>query len=472
MANVSTTERVTNTTSETEVSAATEPVVQQRLSRRSRLLLAHIGPLGWFLFDFAIAAFAAMLAFVLTPKDVGTLSNHVSPVLFAIEFAISLGIVAQIAGLHDARSQTQPDRIYMRVVSVVFVAMALLLVVLSALHFLKVGRYIVMITVFSCSWLMIVARITASHFAANYLQSVAFLGPDLFCFRGSQFVDSQEKPFRITSRTFDNSESNIAVWAVEQGIDEVIFDPFSLSDGDDERLLDCLDEGIKVSSYSDFVEEQYLMVPVEEIDANWIFSARLDLAHPYYHGVKRLIDMAASIIGLALTLPVILIAIVLIKLESRGPAIYSQIRTGRFDRPFRIYKLRTMVQNAETTGAQWASVGDSRITRLGRFLRRTRIDELPQFWNVLLGDMSLVGPRPERPQFVQMLKKEIPFYLQRHLVKPGLTGWAQINYRYGASVDDSKNKLMYDLYYVKRASLALDLQILLRTVGTMMKGSR
>jgi lipopolysaccharide/colanic/teichoic acid biosynthesis glycosyltransferase len=170
--------------------------------------------------------------------------------------------------------------------------------------------------------------------------------------------------------------------------------------------------------------------------------------------------------------PILLLAMILIKLESRGPAIYSQERIGRFKRPFRIYKLRSMVSNAEVNGAQWASRSDSRVTRVGKLLRLTRIDEIPQFWNVIRGDMSLVGPRPERPEFVELLAREIPFYLQRHLAKPGLTGWAQINYPYGASVVDAGNKLMYDLYYVKRASLLLDLQIALRTLGTVMSGSR
>ena len=168
----------------------------------------------------------------------------------------------------------------------------------------------------------------------------------------------------------------------------------------------------------------------------------------------------------------ILLAALVVKLESKGPAFYSQVRVGRFNRPFRIYKLRTMVNNSETSGAQWATKNDSRITAVGKFLRKTRLDELPQFWNVLKGEMSLVGPRPERPEFVEDLGKEIPFYLQRHLVKPGLTGWAQINYPYGASVEDSYNKLTYDFYYIKNASMGLDLQIFLRTTGTVMKGSR
>ena len=131
-----------------------------------------------------------------------------------------------------------------------------------------------------------------------------------------------------------------------------------------------------------------------------------------------------------------------------------------------------MVHNAEQEGAKWASTADDRVTRVGRFLRRTRLDEVPQFCNVLKGEMSLIGPRPERPEFVSTLAKEIPFYVQRHLVQPGVTGWAQINYPYGASVEDALNKLTYDLYYVKRASVGLDIQILLRTLGAISKGSR
>ena len=188
--------------------------------------------------------------------------------------------------------------------------------------------------------------------------------------------------------------------------------------------------------------------------------------------IKRSFDIVVAVSGLLVLFPLLVVVAVLIKLESRGPAFYSQERVGQFNRSFRILKLRTMVRDAEREGAKWASRGDSRITRIGRFLRKTRIDEIPQFWNVLRGEMSLTGPRPERPEFVEMLAEQIPFYLQRHLVKPGLTGWAQINYPYGASVEDAANKLKYDLYYIKHASIVLDFQIALRTVGTLMSGSR
>ncbi len=255
-------------------------------------------------------------------------------------------------------------------------------------------------------------------------------------------------------------------------VDEIVFDERA-DDIDDERLLRCLDAGVKVSSFTDFVEEAYNFVPVEQIDARWLFAARLDLTHPYYAGIKRFTDVVVSMIGLVLSAPLMLVAAIAIKLTSRGgPVLYSQERVGRFGRPFRIYKLRTMVTDAEQHGAQWASTNDSRITPVGGFLRKTRLDEVPQFWNVLKGEMSLIGPRPERPEFVELLENSIPFYVQRHLVNPGLTGWAQINYPYGASIEDARNKLMYDLYYIKNASVVLDVQIFLRTIGALMKGSR
>ena len=171
-----------------------------------------------------------------------------------------------------------------------------------------------------------------------------------------------------------------------------------------------------------------------------------------------------------LTAPVMVMAGTMIALESRGPVIYRQERVGRGGRPFTVLKFRSMAQDAEKDGARWAAVNDSRITRVGRLLRRTRIDELPQLLNVIRGEMSFVGPRPERPEFVAMLTEQIPFYAVRHSVKPGLTGWAQVRYSYGATIEQSVKKLEYDLYYVKNHTLFLDLVILLETVRVVLLG--
>ena len=191
--------------------------------------------------------------------------------------------------------------------------------------------------------------------------------------------------------------------------------------------------------------------------------------------MKRLFDIVVSLIILLITLPFSLIAAVLIKLESPGPILYRQERVGLHGDTFMVLKLRSMRQDAETGGSpQWAQLRDPRVTRVGAFTRKTRIDELPQLINVLRGDMSFVGPRPERPFFVDQLSKEIPFYRERHCVKPGITGWAQINYPYGASLEDSRQKLSYDLYYVKNHGLFLDFIIILSTVRVilMQQGAR
>jgi exopolysaccharide biosynthesis polyprenyl glycosylphosphotransferase len=230
--------------------------------------------------------------------------------------------------------------------------------------------------------------------------------------------------------------------------------------------------GVQVSDYSSFIERTFFKVPVEQIGSDWFFQIDTSGDYVLYRAVKRMADLVLGMAGLALSAPVLLLALILIKLESHGPAFYSQVRVGRFGRPFRIWKLRSMRSDAEKEGAQWAQEGDTRVTRVGRVLRITRLDEAPQFWNVLKGEMSFVGPRPERPEFVNELAKEIRFYQHRHLLKPGITGWAQINYPYGATPEDALNKLKYDLYYVKNASLMLDVQIVLRTIGAVMKGAR
>ena len=179
---------------------------------------------------------------------------------------------------------------------------------------------------------------------------------------------------------------------------------------------------------------------------------------------KRSFDIAVGSLLLILSLPVIALFAVLVKLDSKGPAFFRQQRVGLYGRPFWVLKLRSMRTDAEKDGAKWACENDPRITRLGRFIRKVRIDELPQTWSVIKGEMSFVGPRPEVPHFVNDLEDKLPYYAERHMVKPGITGWAQINYPYGASVEDSKTKLSFDLYYIRNAGFWLDALILLKTI--------
>ena len=187
--------------------------------------------------------------------------------------------------------------------------------------------------------------------------------------------------------------------------------------------------------------------------------------------IKRLFDIVAASFLLLLSLPVMLVTAILIVLEDGFPVFYRQERVGLDGRLFKVIKFRSMRNDAESDGQpRWATADDDRVTRVGRFIRRVRIDELPQLYSVLAGDMSLVGPRPERPFFVDQLTRDIPFYAVRHSVKPGVTGWAQVSYHYGSTVDDSIQKLQYDLYYVKNHSLFLDLVILFQTVGVVLTG--
>jgi sugar transferase (PEP-CTERM system associated) len=233
-------------------------------------------------------------------------------------------------------------------------------------------------------------------------------------------------------------------------------------------LLECKKSGFPIVQYLTFVEKEIRRVDLKRMDLGWILYS-----DGFYFGVldrflKRLFDLLAAVAVLLPASPLLLAAMIAIRWEGPGPVFYRQTRVTQGNRHFQILKLRTMRVDAEAGGAVWAMQQDTRITRVGLFLRRARIDELPQLFNVLLGDMSFVGPRPERPEFVAGLAKEIPLYNERHLVKAGLTGWAQINYPYGASVDDARSKLSYDLYYVKNFSILFDTVILLQTVRVVL----
>lgn len=239
-----------------------------------------------------------------------------------------------------------------------------------------------------------------------------------------------------------------------------------------QALLDCQEKGIEIVRMQTLYEELLSRVPVGYLGADWIMTSFIDSArlNDLYSPVKRLLDIVGGALGTLVFAILLPFLAMIIHLDSPGPILYQQERAGKADRPFRMVKFRTMVANAEPDGeARWAAPGDPRVTRLGKFLRKTRIDEIPQFWNVLRGEMSLVGPRSERPELVAKLEREIPFYRARLLVRPGLTGWAQVNYRYGWSVEDAVTKLEYDLYYIRHRSLWLEVRILIRTLGTVLR---
>ena len=244
----------------------------------------------------------------------------------------------------------------------------------------------------------------------------------------------------------------------------------------DSKLVDILLQyklnGLQFYNYLEFYEMYENKLPVSHLSSKWFLeNSGFEI---YYNNfnlrAKRLLDLIFAIIIGICTLPLMIMAAIIVKLESKGPIFFVQERIGEGNKKFNIIKFRSMTTDAEKNGPQWASKNDNRVTRWGKIMRATRIDELPQLWNVLRGEMSFVGPRPEREYFIQQLEKEIPYYNLRHTVKPGLTGWAQVMYPYGASVEDAYRKLQYDLYYIKHHDIIFDIKVLLKTITIVIFG--
>ncbi|MTJ91987.1 MAG: sugar transferase [Desulfovibrio sp.] len=248
---------------------------------------------------------------------------------------------------------------------------------------------------------------------------------------------------------------------------------------DDDIARDLLEAKLRGSMVVDirsFYEHVVQRLPLSQINDEWLLQTEgFSLnTRGSLRRLKRALDVLISLLLLIPAAPIMLITAIIVRLESPGPVIYKQDRVGLFEKEFTVYKFRSMRADAEKNGAVWASAQDARVTKFGKFIRKVRIDELPQIWNILKGDMSFIGPRPERMAFVRQLKESIPYYTLRHTVKPGLTGWAQVCYPYGASEEDARRKLEYDLYYIKNMSILLDINIVFKTVGVVLfpKGAR
>ncbi|MCD4705378.1 sugar transferase [bacterium] len=250
-------------------------------------------------------------------------------------------------------------------------------------------------------------------------------------------------------------------------IDDELLNQKNISD----QLFECLKLRLEIIKTTDFYQKFLGKIPVKNINSVWVMNNFNESHKSLFDLVKNVLDKIFSIIFLTISIIFIPFIVIAIKLDSKGPIFFKQIRTTKNNKTFLAIKFRSMRIDAEKNGPQWASENDPRVTKIGNFLRKSRLDEIPQLINILKGDMSLVGPRPERPEFIKDLKKQISFYDQRLLVKPGLTGWTQINYPYGNTVQDALEKLQYDLYYIKNRSFILDLSIILKTLNTVIKKS-
>ena len=270
---------------------------------------------------------------------------------------------------------------------------------------------------------------------------------------------------------FDEKKpTNLVNFCIENEISLLVVE----KDGESKEIdvIGLLGGGTRIINLMEFWENHLERIPPHLVDRNWLAKLDLRMRDPLMHRIKRFMDIVVGILGLLFFLPILIPAILIIALDTGFPVFFSQKRTGFLGSEYILYKLRTMKKDAEKSGAEWAKEEDLRVTKAGRFFRKWRIDEIPQFWNVICGEMSIVGPRPERPEFQPKLQKEVPHWNCRHLVKPGMTGWAQIRYRYASDLIASEQKLAYDLYYVKNTSFALDFEIILSTLRAIGKGSR
>jgi sugar transferase (PEP-CTERM system associated) len=439
------------------------------------------------LFDVALLLLAGELAFRLRAEQIGIGTGHFVDRFWPLAGTAVTMLTAMIAvGVYGAESLRSMRFATARLL----VAISLGVIALSFVDFVLGGQTFWRSTLAYSMGLSILSLVLNRLVVGGMLGASAFrrrvlvLGAGMRAERLRQLGDRAESGFVIVGYIGMNESQAVVEEAINRsaihnltrfvenlGVSEVVLaleerrNALPLTD-----LLRIKTAGVHVNDFSSFVERETGRVDLDSVNPSWlIFSDGFSSGRMLSAVFKRLFDIAASAVLLLLVAPVILITAIAIKLESKGPAFYRQRRVGLYGVGFDCIKLRSMRQDAEINGqAVWAEKDDPRITRIGRFIRKVRIDELPQCWSVLKGEMSFVGPRPERPQFVEDLEQHLNYYAERHMVKPGITGWAQINYPYGASIEDSRQKLEYDLYYAKNYSPFLDLLIILQTIRVVL----
>jgi sugar transferase (PEP-CTERM system associated) len=405
-------------------------------------------------------------------------------------FAGAIVLCMFALGLYQAQAREKPLGIFLRQVLGVVAGMMLLIVLYYAIPQAYIGRGVMALAIlFGLPWLVLwralilklmdveilqrrVLIFGAGH-AAEFVAQRMLRRSDRQTFTVVGFVPVPGEAVKIPADQLVEIHSPIHEWAAQRHVDEIVIVP------DDRRgtlpmddLLECKQRGIEVSDLVRFLERESGKVKLT-VSPSWlVFSDGFNVS-PMRRATKRIFDVISAVIILAAGWPLMLLTALAIRVESgRGqPILYSQERVGEQGRVFRLFKFRSMRTDAELGGvARWASKNDERVTRVGRVIRKLRLDELPQLWNVLNGTMSLIGPRPERPQFVAELSKNIPYYTLRHCVKPGLTGWAQLRYPYGSSEEDAAEKLTFDLFYVKNHNFRFDALIFLQTVEVVLFG--
>ncbi len=447
----------------------------------------HRAALKSMLFDLSLALLVAIAAISL---QVGSFENAV-PLAggHVVSFAACLFVINSASGLYEVSPLGSLSRACARALLVLLVALPLAYAIFGLLPIDLSNHGAVQFSVMAGVSALVMRRVYVSHWTAAPRTRTRILifgaGPAALLVGktlasndpNASIVGYVPGPNETTTSVPDGQllalEGSLTATAARLGVDEIVIALTERRSGSMplRQLLDCKLSGIKVCDLNTHFEKTLGQIRIDYLSASWLIFGDGFNQGALRTVVKRIFDLVSASVLSIVASPVMLATAVLIKLESRGPVLYRQERTGLDGKGFFVTKFRSMRTDAEKDGKpRWASANDDRVTRIGQVIRRLRIDELPQLFNVLKGDMSLVGPRPERPFFVEQLTQEIPFYAVRHSVKPGVTGWAQVRYHYGSTVEDSQEKLQYDLYYVKNHTLFLDLVVLLETVGVVLTG--
>ncbi|MBL9199790.1 MAG: sugar transferase [Opitutaceae bacterium] len=443
--------------------------------------LWHLGTFAYFVLDYALAWVAVVGALRLSPRvttavfDGVWLAPNLRFIGYGLPFGIALGL--QVTGLQRTQAGRGVPETTTLATAGILGGMIAFSVVHAAVEFSLVGRFVLLLAFGLGLVLVVGSRTLLGKLAESDRRRAIIIGPVATAETVHAAIRRIRLPLDIVGciapADAATAGASLPARCTEAGADELIVD---LPEGPVPReraaLLACSEAGLRVVDLGYFFERDCECVFLPRLTEPWFWDFEPAHAHPGFSAAKRIVDIVVGIAGLVLFLPAAPIVMLIIRLQDGGPIFYSQTRVGLRNRPFRILKFRTMRRDAEVKGIQWARENDERATAFGRFLRKSRIDEVPQFWNILRGEMSFIGPRPERPELAAQLEREIPFYRLRHLIKPGLTGWAQVNCAYGASVDDTREKLSYDLHYLKYASVAGELHIVLRTVVAMVRGAR
>lgn len=438
--------------------------------------------------DLLLAVAALSLGFGMRLGALPEFRDHVIDDIVRIGFFVAVLLLSSfLVELYSLERGAGRKELLIRVL----IALILSFFILSAFYYLipsvMVGRGVLLLSLVVFGALQFFWRAGYKHFMsisafakrvlilgagplANQIGSLLAPGNQQYTLTG--YIDCAGEPVFVPSHAIVDNGGGLAEAAKRERAHTIII---SLSERRGvlpfRDVLNCKFSGIEVVDAPSFYEQVTGKLLIESILPSWlIFSSgfRITLLKRM---VKRLFDVVFAALGLALAAPLLPLIALGISIDSPGPILFRQTRVGQHERHFALYKFRTMRSDAErATGAVWAQKNDPRVTRLGRFLRKSRLDELPQLYNVLRGDMAFVGPRPERPEFVERLKRLIPYYSERHAIKPGVTGWAQVNYPYGASVEDAIEKLRYDLFYLKHLSFSLDLLIIFETIKVVLFG--